>query len=163
MRKINFLAILVLASSVTCVSCKKDKPIPEPEKPTVVGKIYVGTATLTMDQSPTSLENIETEIIETNYPDTVQLILKGIQFTPAMPKIDITIPSVFAERATDINTPNAYILSGNNIIPTAMGGIPAPDPFKPINDLQGVVTETSLSVSMTVGTLTLSYDGTIKE
>jgi hypothetical protein len=163
MRRINFLVVLVLASAVAFVSCKNNEPTPEPGEPVIVGKIYIGTATLTMGQTPTSLEGIETEIVESNYPDTVQLILKGIQFTPNMPKMDITIPSVFAERATDVNTPNAYILSGNNIIPTAMGGIPAPDPFKPINDLHGVVTETSLSVSMIVGTLPLSYEGTVKK
>jgi hypothetical protein len=161
MKNIKFLAMLVLATSVAMISCKDDEKKPTPsKKPTVAGKVYVGTLSLAT-ATPFVLDDVEVQILETEYADSVQVVLKQVKFSERMPRMDITIPSVYAVAAIDVNTPNAYRLSGNNIIPTATGGIPAPDPYKPITDLQGLASDASLSLSMIVGVLPLSFESII--
>ncbi|MDR0811102.1 MAG: calycin-like domain-containing protein [Paludibacter sp.] len=155
MKNFKFLAILFLATSVAMVSCDNTpEPDPDPVKPAVAGKTYIGTTLLTMGPSTTTLENIVVQILETEYTDTVQVVLKKVKFATAMPEIDITIPSVFAKKAG-----NGYELSANDVIPTAMGGVPAPNYI--ITDLTGNATETTLALTMKAGSLPLAYEGVV--
>jgi len=82
--------------------------------------------------------------------------MRQVKFVPQMPVvIDITIPGLTTKSGTDGTT----TITGNNIIPEAMGG---QYPLYKITNFTGTLDATGvLSYSMTVGSYPVTYKGNI--
>jgi hypothetical protein len=78
-----------------------------------------------------------------------------VKFAEAMPvALDITIPG-----ATLTKTDNGYSISGDEIIPVAMGG---PNERFKITDLEGSVSAETLSVSFVCMSFPVEFTGTVE-
>lgn len=110
--------------------------------------IYI-VATSVGGDNPYAQENVSVVVEEHN--DSIDLEMKKVKFAERMPEMDITIPGITVEGTA---------LSGDGIIPTAMGG---PFPAYTITNLTGTITDKSISLEMMCGTYPLSFSGTLQE
>jgi hypothetical protein len=141
MKKIKFLAVLFLATSVAMVSCKKD----EPTEPVVKDANYVGTISVKQpDATVFSKHDVSVEVKKTAATDTVHLLFKRVKFTDTMPvEVDIIIPVVVS-----VITNDTFLLSGTEITPLLASGLPFAT-FQ-INDIEGSLSDTGVNLFMNV-------------
>lgn len=84
----------------------------------------------------------------------LRIMMHQVRFSPRMPmSLDMTINDV-----TYVAGEDGFALSGDSIVPFAMGG---PFPTYLITDLQGVVKDNELTVSMTCGRFPMTYSGSL--
>lgn len=136
--KIKLFAIALAALSL--IACEKT---PEPIVPEEAD--YVGTVTVESSAGP--VENVGARVEFTPYEDgTAELTLYEISFHPRMPmKVDVTIPGLLMTC-----TPQKIILTGDDIVPFALGG-----PFT-----NYTVTELRAEIVGNKMTLNLKFGGT---
>lgn len=108
--KIKLFAIVLAALSLT--ACIKTPGILVPEEADYVG-------TVTVESSAGTVENVGARVEFTpNEDGTGELTLYEISFHPRMPmKLDVTIPGLLMTC-----TPKKIILTGDDIVPFALGG-----------------------------------------
>ena len=148
--KIKFFAIALAALSL--IACEKT---PEP----IVPEEADYTGTLTVEASTGTVVDNESRLNFTPSEDgaTADIVLFQAKFAPRMPlRLDTTISGI-----TLTSTPEKIILSGDGIIPTAMGGIPFED-YK-ISDLKGEIVGDKISLSLTFGSAPATYVGKLSE
>lgn len=154
MKQVKFFTALLLTGAMftSCGDEKKDEPTPEPE--VVTSESYQGTMIVNLtDGSTYTQENVT---VDYNITDTAGLVLSFYQvsFSPKMPvKIDMDIPNV----SYTIDDEGNISLSGDEIIPWAMGG---EFPNYTITGLSGTINDGTISVSMTCGQSPLTFNGT---
>ena len=148
------IALMVAMSIFLITACDKDK---DPEEPIVVEKgTYKGKMTVsTGDVISYEQENTEVKI-EMGTDNTISIEMANVKFAAMMP---VTITMVIPE-VTTTATDAGLSLSGDNIIPTAMGG---PFPQYTITNLTGETTPQKMTFSMMCGIYPLSFEGTIAE
>jgi hypothetical protein len=138
------LAFMILLFS----SCKKDEPAPVPVKAD-----YLGTVTVTFRG-----EGVDTDKIEVNFTPsadgkTADILIKKIKFVPQMPvTLDITIPGVTLTAKN-----NGFELSGDGLVPLAMGG---EFPQYTVSGLYGLVAGDKISFLLKFGDYPTKYTGT---
>ena len=142
--KIKALSIALAALALN--ACEKT---PEPIVPEQAD--YVGT--LTVEATAGTVVNAEARVEFLPYQDgSAELTLYEVKFSPRMPmKVDVTIPGI-----TLTATPEKIILTGNDIIPFALGGS-----FTdyPVTDLEGEIVGDKLTVSLKFGGIQTTYEG----
>ena len=145
------LFTVLIAAGMMFVACdKNDDKNETPE--TLTNQTYVGT--LTVDQTDGTTYTQENVTVGFAITDTAGMVLTLNQasFSERMPvKIDMTIPHI-EYTANGAN----YTLSGNNIVPLAMGG---EFPKYTITNLSGTIADGALSVSMNCGGFPTKFSG----
>ena len=142
-------AFLIAAVSVVAAACSKNEPVKIIETP--VETVYSGTLTVVADGKAKVSENVNVNV---NLQDegTATIIFNKVKFVPQMPvSLDVTVPGVKCEIRE-----NEIILSGNDIVPLAMG---MPYAKYNVTSLSGKITAGKLTVSLNFGEFATSYAG----
>lgn len=155
MKSIKFLFSALCALSLLAACEKEEQPTPqEPENP-ANAMTYVGTIEVDQNDGTTfTKESIEVAY-EISEEGKMNIVMYQVKFAEAMPlTLDMTIEGV--EYTT---SDNGYALTGNNIVPIAMGG-----PFEQftITNLTGEATKEGLTLNFICGTYPVSYQGSAK-
>lgn len=142
-------AFLIAAVLVVAAACSKNDPVKIIETPTET--VYSGTMTVVADGKDNVSENVNVNV---NLQDdgTATIIFNKVKFVPQMPvSLDVTVPGVTCETRE-----NEIILSGNDIVPLAMG---MPYEKYKVTSLTGKIIAGKLTISMNFGGYATSYVG----
>ena len=144
MKKILFLA--ALAALFSCTKTPQEEPLPSRGN-------YIGTVSVDWQGGSFDNENIAVDYIPSQDGKSADIVIYKIKFVPAMPvTIDVTVPGVTVSRDGD-----KIVLSGNDIIPTAMGGAPY-ERYK-VTNLSGTVSADKLDFSLKFGDSPTRFSG----
>ncbi len=156
MRFINYL-LSTIATLIIATSCDTGyiDNGEHPEPPTS-DRRYIGT--MSVDQNDGTIfvqESVEVEYMLFD-DSTMDIVMYQVKFAKAMPlKLDMTIPGVSSPAIE-----NGYALSGDNIVPLALGG-----EFEKytITDMEGTIDENTMTLSFMCGEYPVTYEGSAKE
>lgn len=139
-----FAAVLVVAAA-----CSKNEPVKIIETPTET--VYSGTMTVVADGKDNVSENVKVNV-SFQEDGTATIIFNKVKFVPQMPvSLDVTVPGVTCETRE-----NEIILSGNDIVPLAMG---MPYERYKVTSLSGKIISGKLTISLNFGGYATSYVG----
>lgn len=139
------------AVAAVLVSCDKKEIDEAPVRPQEAD--YVGTVTVTFRDTDYDNENISVNFIPNEKGDSASVTIHQIRFVPQMPvTIDITIPGI-----TLSSTDDKVTLSGDSIVPRALGG--SPYPRYTVTGLNGELKGNDLSFSLKFGDYPTSFRG----
>ncbi len=142
-------AFLIAAVSVVAAACSKNEPVKIIETPAET--VYSGTMTVVAGGKDNVSENVKVNV-SLQDDGTVTIIFNKVKFVPQMPvSLDVTVPGVKCEIRE-----NEIILSGNDIVPLAMG---MPYAKYNVTSLNGKITAGKLTVSLNFGEFATSYVG----
>ena len=133
-------AVLAVAISFSLIACGSKEPeiiLPEP-----AGELTGSFSIVNSDGTTFSMDAIRAGYEITG--NTVDITLYSVSFSPRMPRtLDMTIPGINCAL-----TAGSYSLSGDNIVPTALGR-----PFENymVTGLTGTLTDTGLALKMQIG------------
>ena len=145
-----FALAAMMFGMVACDNGKTPEPVIDPGVTTA----YTGTTSVVFMGSTTDTPNVEVTVDPDATTKTMEIVFKKVQFVPAMPALDITVPSVpYTESDGSIS------ISGNNIIPICMGG---EFPMYTVTNLTGTITSTTISMMLNFGAIPTTYKGTKK-
>lgn len=140
-------AFLIAAVSVVAAACSKNEPVKIIETPAET--VYSGTMTVVAGGKDNVSENVNVNLQDDG---TATIIFNKVKFVPQMPvSLDVTVPGVKCECRE-----NEIILSGNDIVPLAMG---MPYAKYKVTSLKGKITAGKLTVSLNFGEFATSYVG----
>ena len=149
MKTLRFLLLSLL--SLAFVACENGENNALPPKP-VDGEYYTGT--LTVDQNDGTVYTQENVQIDYEILDgKLNFVMYKVKFANGMPiKLDMVVEGVDC-----IGAAGHYVLTGDNIIPYAMGG-----PFEQftITKLTGLITDDTMTLSFMCGEYPVTYSGT---
>ena len=146
-----FNAFMIAAVLVVAAACSKNEPVKIIETPTET--VYSGTMTVVADGKDNVSENVNVNV-NVNLQDdgTATIIFDKVKFVPQMPvSLDVTVPGVKCEIRE-----NVIILSGNDIVPLAMG---MPYAKYNVTSLTGKIIAGKLTISLNFGEFATSYVG----
>lgn len=149
MKTMRSLFILVCAAMLF-TSCGKDifeNIVNDGEQ----GKIFIGSVVVDEGEGSTfTKEDVEVAYMH-NDDGTITILMKKVKFASLMPAINMEIPGV-----SMIGSDDNMTLSGDNIIPIAMGG-----EFKKftITNLEGYTNGQQFDLSFTCGDYPVTYSG----
>lgn len=139
-----FAAVLVVAAA-----CSKNEPVKIIETPTET--VYSGTMTVVAGGKDNVSENVKVNV-SFQEDGTATIIFNKVKFVPQMPvSLDVTVPGVTCETRE-----NEIILSGNDIVPLAMG---MPYEKYKVTSLSGKIIAGKLTISLNFGEYATSYVG----
>lgn len=139
-----FAAVLVVAAA-----CSKNEPVKIIETPAET--VYSGTMTVVAGGKDNVSENVKVNV-NLQEDGTATIIFNKVKFVPQMPvSLDVTVPGVKCEIRE-----NEIILSGNDIVPLAMG---MPYAKYNVTSLSGKITAGKLTASLNFGEFATSYVG----
>lgn len=139
-----FAAVLVVAAA-----CSKNEPVKIIETPAET--VYSGTMTVVADGKDNVSENVKVNV-SFQEDGTATIIFNKVKFVPQMPvSLDVTVPGVTCETRE-----NEIILSGNDIVPLAMG---MPYEKYKVTSLTGKIIAGKLTISLNFGEFATSYAG----
>jgi hypothetical protein len=149
----NCLKIFSIAlATIVLSSCgdNKSQPIPVPQNGNYTGTVTVAPGTA----DAFTLADTEVKFTLSADKTTADVEMLKVKFAAAMPvSLDVLISGVTLTKTAD-----GYSISGDNIVPTAMGGTPFAQ--YTITGLTGTVTASSLTLDMMMGTYPMSFEGT---
>jgi len=141
--------IAIIAISMS--ACEEKEP--EGNEISIEDGTYIGTLTVDQNDGTSHTQENVSVVFELQEGGAVMKMLQ-VSFSPRMPlKLDMTIPNI-----TAASTPEGLVLSGDNIIPLAMGG---EFPAYTITGLTGEVTPQTILLEMMCGTYPLAFSGVI--
>lgn len=139
-----FAAVLVVAAA-----CSKNEPVKIIETPAET--VYSGTMTVVADGKDNVSENVKVNV-SFQEDGAATIIFNKVKFVPQMPvSLDVTVPGVTCETRE-----NEIILSGNDIVPLAMG---MPYAKYKVTSLSGKIIAGKLNISLNFGEFATSYVG----
>ncbi len=142
-------AFLIAAISVVAAACSKNEPVKIIETPAET--VYSGTMTVVAGGKDNVSKNVNVNV-SLQDDGTATIIFNKVKFVPQMPvSLDVTVPGVTCEIRE-----NEIILSGNDIVPLAMG---MPYEKYKVTSLSGKITAGKLTVSLNFGEFATSYAG----
>ena len=142
-----FKSFLIAAVLTVAAACSKNEPVKIIETPTET--VYSGTMTVVADGKDNVSENVNVNLQDDG---TATIIFNKVKFVPQMPvSLDVTVPGVKCEIRE-----NEIILSGNDIVPQAMG---MPYAKYNVTSLTGKITADKLTISLNFGEFATSYVG----
>lgn len=146
-----FNAFLIAAVLTVAAACSKNEPVKIIETPTET--VYSGTMTVVADGKDNVSENVNVNVNVSPQDDgTATIIFNKVKFVPQMPvSLDVTVPRVKCEIRE-----NEIILSGNDIVPLAMG---MPYAKYNVTSLTGKIIAGKLTISLNFGEFATSYVG----
>ena len=144
-------AFMIAAVLVVAAACSKNEPVKIIETPTET--VYSGTMKVVADGKDNVSENVNVNVNVSLQDDgTATIIFNKVKFVPQMPvSLDVTIPGVKCEIRE-----NVIILSGNDIVPLAMG---MPYAKYNVTSLSGKIVAGKLTISLNFGEFATSYVG----
>ena len=149
MKTLRFLLLSLL--SLAFVACENGENNALPSKPEK-GECYTGT--MTVDQNDgTFYTQEEVEVDYEILDGKLNFVMYKVKFASGMPiKLDMVVEGVDYTESDGV-----YTLSGDNLIPYAMGG-----PFEQftITSLEGEVSANAMSLSFICGEYPVTYEGT---
>lgn len=138
---------MIAAISVVAAACSKNEPVTIIETPAET--VYSGTMTVVAGGKDNVSENVNVNLQDDG---TATIIFNKVKFVPQMPvSLDVTVPGVTCETRE-----NEIILSGDDIVPLAMG---MPYAKYNVTSLNGKITAGKLTVSLNFGEFATSYVG----
>ena len=149
MNRLRFFLLALL--SLTFVACENGDNNALPNKP-VDSECYTGTMTVDQNDGTTYTQDevqVDYEILD----GKLNFVMYKVKFAEGMPiKLDMVVEGVDC-----IGAVGHYILTGDNIIPYAMGG-----PFEQftITKLAGAITNDTMTLSFMCGEYPVTYSGT---
>ncbi len=148
----KFFAILTIVAATLVAGCE---PHNESEPFTPHDAHYSGRITIDQnDGTIFSLDNIGVSADVGEVEGTIDLTVLKVKFAEAMPiTLDMQINGITAEEEAG----GALNLSGNNIVPIAMGG---EFPAYTITNLVGYLSPTEISLTFMCGSYPVTYSGT---
>lgn len=142
-------AFLIAAVSVVAAACSKNEPVKIIETPAET--VYSGTLTVVAGGKDNVSENVKVNV-NLQEDGTATIIFNKVKFVPQMPvSLDVTVPGVTCEIRK-----NEIILSGNDIVPLAMG---MPYAKYKVTSLSGKIIAGKLNISLNFGEFATSYVG----
>lgn len=142
-------AFLIAAVLTVAAACSKNEPVKIIETPTET--VYSGTMTVVADGKDNVSENVNVNV-SPREDGTATIIFNKVKFVPQMPvSLDVSVPGVKCEIRE-----NVIILSGNDIVPLAMG---MPYAKYNVTSLTGKIIAGKLTISLNFGEFATSYDG----
>ena len=132
-----FFAVIISFSLTACGSKEPEEIFPEP-----TGELTGSFSIVNSDGTTFTMDAIRAGYEITG--SSVDITLYSVSFSPRMPMtLDMTIPGVICTKSS-----SAYSLSGDNIVPTALGR-----PFENymVTGLTGTLTDTGLALKMQIG------------
>ena len=153
MNKIKYFFTLIFAS-LAITSCENGENNELPKNP-VENSCYMGTMIVDQNDGTTfTQEDVEVDY-EVGSNGKINFVMYKVKFATGMPlKLDMVVEGVdFTE------TDGVYTLSGDGIVPYAMGG-----PFEKftITNLTGEINNNAMSLSFICGEYPVTYEGTKK-
>ena len=151
MSKIKYFFTLIFAS-LAITSCENGENNDLPKNP-VENSCYMGTMVVDQNDGTTfTQEEVEVDY-EISGDGKLNFVMYKVKFATGMPlKLDMVVEGVdFTE------TDGVYTLSGDGIVPYAMGG-----PFEKftITNLTGEISDKAMSLSFICGEYPVVYNGT---
>ena len=148
----NKLRLLLLAlMSLTFVACENGENNDLPNNPEKE-KCYTGT--MAVDQNDgTFYTQSDVEVDYEIKDGKLNFVMYKVKFASGMPiKLDMVVEGANCEE-----TATGYTISGEGLVPYAMGG-----PFEKftITNLEGEVSASTMSLSFTCGEYPVTYNGT---
>lgn len=118
-------------------------------------KIFVGDVVVDQNDGTTFTKESVEVAYELNEDGTMTIFMKKVKFASLMPAINMEIPNVII-----FGDESNMTLSGDNIVPIAMGG-----EFKKftITELEGRVNKETFTMSFTCGDYPVTYSGEIEK
>jgi len=149
------LLILLVAAATLASSCSKEKiENDKGETGDTNGMSYVGDVKVTQDDGSVFTKP-DIEVIISPSGNTARMQMLKVSFAPTMPiQLDMTVNGISHTR-----TQSGYTLSGNGLVPIAMGG---EFPAFTITGLSGEGSDGGLVFRMKCGRFPLEYSGTRK-
>lgn len=145
----KFLKAFLFAAVLVVAACSKNEPVKIIETPTET--VYSGTMTVVAGGKDNVSENVKVNV-SFQKDGTATIIFNKVKFVPQMPvSLDVTVPGVKCECRE-----NEIILSGNDIVPLAMG---MPYEKYKVTSLTGKIISGKLTISLNFGAFATSYDG----
>ncbi|MDD3033847.1 MAG: hypothetical protein PHT25_04545 [Bacteroidales bacterium] len=145
------LFIALLMTTFFVASCEKEE---EPLKLTEDGTYSGQLAVDQLNGTNYTSSNVQVKVTPSATAGYITIDMLQVSFSPRMPvKLDMKIQNVVYT-----STSEKITLSGNNIIPIAMGG---EFPAYTITNLTGEIQNGILSLSMMCGSFPLTYTGTL--
>ena len=132
-----FFTVVISFALTACGSKEPEVVLPDP-----AGELTGSFSIVNSDGTPFSMDAIRAGYEITG--STVDITLYSVSFSPRMPMtLDMTIPGISCTLSS-----GAYSLSGDNIVPTALGR-----PFENymVTGLTGTLTDTGLALKMQIG------------
>jgi len=146
------LIFALLMTSFFAISCEKD------EEPLVINEDETYSGQLTVDQlngTNYTAGNVRIKVTPSATAGFLTIDMLQVSFSAQMPvKLDMMVQNV-----SYTSTNEKITLSGNNIIPIAMGG---EFPAYTITNLNGEIKNGTLTLSMMCGSYPLTYSGSLE-
>lgn len=156
MKLVNYI-ISALCALAVLTACENDDNTQNDNKPTPPAKEQSFIGTIKVDQNDGSIfekEGVEVEY-KLNNEISMDIVMHKVKFAEAMPiELDMTIPGV-----SYLITDKYYGVSGDNIIPLAMGG---EFPQFTITDMTGVISDKTMELTFMCGEYYVEYTATVK-
>ena len=143
MKKLLFLPLLVMMAFVVSCSSDDDNNMPDVDNRVFTGKLLLNGSPIT-DGTMCELNVVE---------GTAAITLYGVQFAPAMPAMDITIPMLNCRKSSD-----GYEISGKDVLP--MVGDKPMDDFL-ISSVEASLTGDKFVVSAVTALGTIGFSNAI--
>ncbi len=151
MKLFKIFAIAAMAFGlVACDTNDTPEEVVDMDAPTA----YVGTVSVVVGGQTVPTPNSLIEIVPSQDGKSFSIVFKKIQFVPAMPALDITIPTVNFTVADGVIN-----LVAEGVIPLCMGG---EFPQYIVTQLKGTITATSIELSLKFGEFETSFKGLIQ-
>ena len=146
MKRVNSI-FGAIGALLLILSCEKESTS-QPQKPVIDNKAYVGAMTVDQNDGTSFTQDIVDDAHMT-------IVMDGAKFAAAMP-MSLTMTIAHVEYSS---TSTGYTLSGNNIVPEAMGG-----PFEQftITNLSGNISVDSMTLDFICGAYPVTFTGSIK-
>lgn len=144
-----FKTFLIAAVLTVAAACSKNEPVKIIETPAET--VYSGTMTVVAGGKDNVSENVNVNV-SLQDDGTATIVFNKVKFVPQMPvSLDVTVPGVKCECRE-----NEIILSGNDIVPMAMGM-----PYKKykVTSFTGKIIAGKLKISLNFGEFATSYVG----
>ena len=146
----KYLYLLLAMCTIMVTSCENGNNNDLPNNP-VKNKCYKGIMEVDQNDGTFYMQS-DVEVDYEIKGDRLNFVMYKVKFADGMPsKLDMVVEGVTYE-----NNDDTYTLSGDGIVPYAMGG-----PFEKftITKLEGKVTDTSMSLSFMCGEYPVTYTG----
>jgi hypothetical protein len=148
----SLIAVTLVFSFTSCTEPDDDNG--GPNNPDVSNQdTYVGT--LTVDQLNGTfyvMDSVSISMTANDTTNTMNMVMYQVKFSSRMPlKLDMTVWDI-----AYVSNQHGYVLSGDSIVPFAMGG---PFPDYTITQLNGTIENDSLTLSMNCGRYPLTFKG----
>jgi hypothetical protein len=148
----SVLAITLSFSVISCTEPDDDNGgTNNPDETSPV--FYVGQLTVAPESAtPFVMDSVSISMAANDTTGTMTMVMYKVRFSPRMPlTLDMTVDGI----AFELNQ-GVHVLNADSIVPQAMGG---PFPTYIITNLNGEMSDDSLTVSMTCGSYPLTFKG----